>query len=54
MSKTAQQAPPPVAPRKKRSVQDVYDRLVRVESRLVKLLLAAGLDSEGNPRRTAK
>jgi hypothetical protein len=51
MSKTAKQAPPDKAARKERTVTEVYERIARVESRLVKLMYAAGLDAHGNPLR---
>lgn len=39
---------------KEEALADMYERLVRIESKLTKLLLKAGLDEHGNPPRKSR
>lgn len=56
MSKQSNAPPPTRAQSKRATTQEVFERVVRIESRLVKLMLAAGLNENGDPapRRTGK
>lgn len=48
---TSRQLHLPHVPTPEQALAEIFERLVRIESKVTKLCLAAGLDQHGNPRR---